>query len=115
MYAKLEQVILLAAKKGSYSSEFQEVIDFYGDDFNKSEFETQLEMFSQMEAAHSRDLVTLRDVHKHLKSLPAPQPALISQVVRLVKLVLLMPATIAVSEHIVPLQCAALKPTCAHL
>ena len=43
MYAKLEQVILLAVKNRNYSSELEEVIDFYGDDFNKSELETQLE------------------------------------------------------------------------
>ena len=92
MYAMLEQVIQLSAKNWDYSSELQEVIDFYGDDFNKSELATQLEVFSQMEAAHSRDSFTLRDVHKHLKFLPASQLACLSQVVCLVKLVLFMPA-----------------------
>ena len=99
MYAKLEQVVLLAAKNGNYSSELQEVVDFYGDDFNKSELETQLEVFSQMEAAHCTNPVNFKDVHKHLQSLPASQMDLISQVVHLVKLVLLMPATNAVSER----------------
>ena len=80
MYAKLEQVIPLAAKNGNYSSELQEVIDLYRDDFNKSVFETQLEVFSQMEAAHSSDSVTCKDVHKHLKSLPSSQLALVVKV-----------------------------------
>ena len=39
-------------------------------------------------------------VHEHLQSLPASQIALISQVVHLVKLMLLMSATNAVSERI---------------
>ena len=51
-----------------------------------------------MEAEHSRDSVTFRDVYKHLKSITASQLALISKVVHLVKLVLLMPATSAVSK-----------------
>ena len=99
MHAKLEQVVLLAAKTGNYSSEFQEVVDFYLNDFNRSELETQLEVFSQMEAPDCTNPITFKDVHKPLQSLPASQMALIFQVVHLVKLVLLMPATNAVSER----------------
>ena len=48
------QILLLAATNGCYTSEVQCVVDFYGDDFNKSELETQLEVFSQMEIDLSR-------------------------------------------------------------
>ena len=42
IYANLEQVILLAAKNENYSNEHEDVVDLYGDDFNKLELETQL-------------------------------------------------------------------------
>ena len=95
MYAKLEQVVLLAAKNGNYSSELQEVVELYGDEFNKSELETQFEGFSQMEAAHCMNAITFKDVHKHLQSLPAS----------LIALVLLKPTTNAVSERSASAMC----------
>jgi hypothetical protein len=59
MYAKLEQVLRLAAKNISYSAELQEVVDFCRDDFNKSELETE----------RAGDSLSFRDIHKHLKCL----------------------------------------------
>lgn len=97
MYAKLEQVLLLAATKEDYSSELQEVVGFYRDDFDRSDLETQLEIFSQMEIEPAGDSLQFRDVHKHLKS--SQLSLILSQVAKLVKLVLLMPATNAVSEQ----------------
>ena len=51
MYSTVEQVILLAAKKDDYSSELQSVLEFYGEDFNRHELETQLQIFKEMEIA----------------------------------------------------------------
>ena len=99
IYARLEQVILLAATNRDYTNEVEGVVDFYGDDFNKSELETQLEVFSHMEIECAGDSLTFRDVLKHLKSLSPAQRNLIPQVIQLAKLVLLMPATNAVSER----------------
>ena len=96
MYAKLEPVLLVAAKKDDYSSELQSVLEFYGDDFNRHELETQLQIFKEMEIACAGNSLTIRDIHSHIKSLSSPQQALISQVVRLLKFVLLIPATNAV-------------------
>lgn len=99
MHAKLEQVLVLAAVNGDYSNEHKQVVTFHGDDFNKSELETHLELLGQMEVEHVGDLITFHDVYKHLKFLPSSQLTLIPQVVLLIKLVLLMPATNAVSEQ----------------
>ena len=98
-YAKLEQALLLAITNGDYSRELTEVAEFYKDDFNKSELETQHEIFSQMEIDLAGDAITFRDIHKHLRTLSPCHHVLVSQVVRLVKFVLLMPAINAVSER----------------
>ena len=45
------------------------------------------------------DALQFRDIHRHLKLLSSSQLGLISQVAKLAKLVLLMPATNAVSEQ----------------
>ena len=58
IYAKLEQVLLLAATNGNYSRELTEVTEFYKDDFNKSDLETQLEILSQMKIDCAGDSIT---------------------------------------------------------
>ena len=52
-----------------------------------------------MEIECAGDSLTFRDVLKHLKSLCLAQRNLIPQVIQLAKLILLMPATNAVSER----------------
>ena len=99
IYAKLEQVLLLAATNGNYSRELTEVTKFYKDDFNKSDLETQLEILSQMKIDCAGDSITFQDIYKHLRGLSLSHHALVSQVMRLVKFVLLMPATNAMSER----------------
>ena len=99
MYAKLEQLLLLAATQKDYSQILREVVNFYGSDFNASELQTHLELLSHMDIECARHELTFRDVHAHFTSLSSAQLSLMSQVVLLVKLVLLMPATIAVSER----------------
>lgn len=69
LYTKLEQVLLLAATKGDYSSELQEVVGFYREDLDRSDLENQLEIFSQMEIEPAGDALQFRDIHRHLKSL----------------------------------------------
>ena len=58
-----------------------------------------LEIFSQMNINGAGDSITFQDICKHIKSLPTSHHVLISQVVHLVKLILLMPATNAMSER----------------
>jgi len=48
MYFKLKEVVIKATTQKDYSHELQEVVNFYGDDFNPSELEAQLELFGQM-------------------------------------------------------------------
>ena len=45
MYKHLESLLLKAAKQEDYSTEIQEVLSFYGDDFQETDLNTQLEIF----------------------------------------------------------------------
>ena len=99
LYSMLEQLLIKASSKGDYTVELKEVTDFYSADFNKSELETQLQLLSCMDIKCSKQSITFKDIHNHFQSLPASQLSLLSEVARLVKFVLLMPATNAVSER----------------
>ena len=99
MYSKLEELIVKAATKMEYTQELQEVIKFYGADFNASDLETHLELLGQMEIEVSGEKLSFSDIHQHFKSLSTMQLSLVSQVTSLVKLILLMPATNADSER----------------
>ena len=68
MYAKLEQLLLLAATQKDYSQTLQEVLDFYGLDFNASELETHLELLGHMDIECAGNELTFRDIH-HISNL----------------------------------------------
>ena len=73
--------------------------DFSLKDFTKSELESNLQLVSCMEVDIQGDYITFSDIQRHFHSLPKSQSTLLSQVARLVKFVLLVPATNAVSER----------------
>ena len=75
MYAKLEQLLLLAATKKDYTQILREVVDFYGAKFNETELETHLELFSHnvMDINCAGNELTFRDVHAHFTSLSPAQ------------------------------------------
>ena len=86
-------------KKTQYSNALKDVMEFYQGDFNGPELETQLEAFSSMDIQKNGDSITFHDIHKHFKELEHNQHLLMPQVVKVIKLLLLMPATNAVSER----------------
>jgi len=98
-YSSLEQLVIKAALKKDYSRELNEIVTFYASDFNKSELETQLELLGQLNIPVSGHQLQFHDIQKCFQSLAPAQLSLLSQVALLVKLILLMPATNAVSER----------------
>jgi len=98
IYRKLEQLLLQATKKEDYTNTMKDVVEFYKGDFNSSELETQLEAFSCMNIQKNGDSILFHDI-QHCKVLKYNQHLLMPQVVKVVKLLLLMPATNAVSER----------------
>ena len=97
----MEEVLIKACSNKDYSHELKVVTDFFDCDFDKPLLETQLQLLSCMEikSSESRSQINFRKIHKHSCALPTSQVMLLSQVAKLVKFVLLMPATNTVSER----------------
>ena len=100
IYRNLESLLLKAANQENYSTELQEVIAFYGNDFNESELSTQLQIFGTNFAREAQPgKVTLQEVFTFLRSLSEGQRAFFRQVCFVARLILVMPATNASSER----------------
>lgn len=99
LYANLEQVLIKACKKMDYSEELKEVTQFYASDFSEPELKTQLEILSCMEIKSQGDSPTFSDIHRHFQSMSSSQVVYLNQVALVIKFVLLMPATNAVSQR----------------
>ena len=99
IYANLEEVLCKAYSKQDFSSELDEVCTFFSGDFNRSLLETQLQLLSCMEINSSALTICFKDIHHLFQALPQSEVMLLSEVAKLIKFVLLMPATNAVSER----------------
>ena len=65
MYSKLEELVIQAATKTGYTQELQELIKFYGTDFNASDLETHLELLNQMKIEVSGEKLSFNGIHQH--------------------------------------------------
>ena len=101
MYSKLEQVLIKCAKSDSYEKELVECCLFYDNDFDVSKLRTQLQTFSTLWKEHNHDTscLLLSDIINYFRTLSRPEILLMSEVARLLKLIIVMPATNAVSER----------------
>ena len=99
-YRTLQDLILNAAKGVSYEEELQAVTNFYKDDFHEVTLKVQLELFTTgFSQTEQSSQPTFCEVIKYVKSMsPAMQNGM-SEVMKLIKLILIMPATNAVSER----------------
>ena len=98
-YKHLEQLVLLAAEGKDFEEELNFVTEFYGSDFNKQSLETQLLTFKTTFPRGNNDKVNFKDVVNFMKGLSEAQKEFFSEVSTLVKLILVLPATNAVSER----------------
>ena len=104
MYKNLEQLLLLAARGESFQEEFDTVTQFYGSDFDAFSLQTQLQSFKEEfkdEAKSDIYLIKIVEAFQQMKRDPGQQWKLdyYSQVAILVKLILVLPATNAISER----------------
>ena len=97
VYRQLQDLLLKAARHEEYTAEFDFVTKFYGSDFNSHLLKTQLEVYSG--TFEQSVQVTLEDIFSIMKKLTSTQKELMSEVCTLTKLVLVMPATNAISER----------------
>ena len=96
-YGKVQALLLKAAGGLPYEEELHFVLSFYGSDFDSLLLPTQLEIFSQNFQAEGD--VTVSDIFTFFRSCSSGQLELMCQVSKLVRLLLVMPATNAESER----------------
>lgn len=102
IYSSLENILLKSCRNEGIEDIMNEVCAFYKNDFDKDLLCTQLQTFSahfQKNYVGEVSTSTIFDLKKYFSSLSTSQVDLISQVSRLMQLVLVMPATNATSER----------------
>ena len=87
---------MTAAKGEQFEEQIGFLYDFYGDDFDTFNLQTQLTLLKEMFVDHP---ITVPGVIERLRQLTKPQRALLSEVFTLAKLLLVVPATNAISER----------------
>ena len=96
VYRSLEDLVLKAANKLDFSEELASVKDVYGTDLDESTLQVQLQILG---ANIPEKMITIFDVRSYLQQITPGDRSLLSQVVLLMKLILVMPATNATSER----------------
>ena len=101
IYCKLECLLLKAAQNVDHSDELRFVLEHYSNDFKSDLLKVHLDLFTaNFETPDiDRTSITLQDVITYGKTLTEAQKDLMSEVCLLLKLILVMPATNAVSER----------------
>ena len=98
MYTTLEQLLVKATLGESFEEELQKVIGFYHNDFNDI-LRVQLRTLPAVIGQGKGSVSTFHDIQILVKQLKKPIRNLISEVAKMIKLVIVMPTTNAVSEH----------------
>ena len=94
VYSKLEQILV---NDGQSEEEIDEVLTFYGSDFQKDTLLPQLHLFHSSYPADKRTCIY--DIISLVKDMSVGKKVLMDQVIKLVRLVLVMPATNAISDR----------------
>ena len=99
IYSSLEQLLVKATMAKSYDEKFVTVTTFYRDDINSDLFSVQLKTLPAVIRSSDELVNTFYDVRNLVKELKQPLKALISEVVKIIKFIIVMPAANAVIER----------------
>lgn len=102
VYSVLEQLLLKSCTGDDFEECFQTVCSFYKDDFQPDDLRSQLTTFGVNVRSTLKDCSiqpSIFDIKNYFLSLSKGQCQLIHQVLRLLQLILVMPATNATSER----------------
>ena len=99
MYATLKQLLIKAIISELFEEELQKVLGFYHDDFNDDILREQLRTLPAVIGQEEESVNTFHDIRTLVKHIKKPIRNLISEVVKMIRLVIVMPATYAVSER----------------
>ena len=95
VYQCLENLLLKAAKQEDFTEELQLAVSTYTSDIHESNLQMQLQTLGS--AVHEK--VNIFDVRDYRKKLTPAERLLLNEVTKVMKLILVMPATNAVSER----------------
>ena len=99
-YRRAEDLLIKSVSGEDASSELDSVVTFYGDDLDCCRLELQLQsLAAQFREGPDRPRLLLHDIVNYLKVHTAAEQVLFSEVVSLVRIVVVNPATNAVSER----------------
>ena len=100
-YVCLQEMFLKAVKDEPWESELDAVCSVFGSDFNKFRLEAQLPLLSHTAKSmhYELDKFNVHDLIDLLQQLDESRKVAMSEVVKLAKILLVMPATNAVSER----------------
>ena len=99
-------MLVNAANGKPFKKNLDDVVDFYKDDLDKFQLETRLSLLS-VQFGRENGKVSLEDIIKYLRNLTNAQKMFMSHVIIVTKLLLVAPATNAVSER----SCSAPRKT----
>ena len=97
MYITLQNLLIKAAKQEPFDDELEQILDFYNDDFDEHQLRTQMKTFSK-NCQFEKDFA-FEDLIVHFKNMEPGVRALLSQVCKVMKLILVLPATTAEAER----------------
>ena len=98
-YAKVESILLLAAKGEPFDEHILAICSFYGDDLDHHNLHTQLALLGTHFDGLNKDSIDIIFVIIQLRELTQPQKNLFSETIVLVKCLLFAPASNAISER----------------
>ena len=88
---------MLAAENFDYDEKLKQVLEFYKDDFDENNLRAQLPSFKSM--FKKKDNLVFGDIIDYFKKLEPQILSLLSEVCKIVKLILVLPASNAESER----------------
>ena len=96
MYENLQQLLLLAAQGKHYDDVLAKVLDFYGEDFDEDNLKAQMKIYKSM--FQDQKDIEYGDIIPFFKNLKPEMRNLLSEVCKVVELILVLPASNAALE-----------------
>ena len=97
MYNNLENLLVSAANGKEFEEHFKIITEFYGTDFTPLRLRAQLEILTT-NFQTTTGSVSFKDIKTHFQGLSVPARSLFSEVVTLMQLIIVLPATNGTSE-----------------
>ena len=99
MYEKIENLLIKAVKQENYEECLTAVTEFYTTDFDADLLKLHLDVLASNFPVSLQRSATVMDIRKHIQAMSSAEQLLISQVLTVLHLLLVMPATNASSER----------------